>query len=233
MEPQQSRGEKKPANRSPESTANRLLSIYLIIGFAWIILSDHAVRLLTGPTLAKHDNLDTFKGLAFVLITGWVMFKLLLQRELLQKERAHEELKFIKQLNELSNDPVYVLDPADDFRLVDANEAAVRHFGLSRDQLLKMRIRDWDPDYAQTQLTKLQEQLREAKFAVFESKHHLSDGRVVPVEISANYIEYQGKAYVGGYFRDITERKKAEAELHESKERYELALRGAELGTWD
>lgn len=233
MEPQQSRGEKKPANRSPELTANRLLWTYLLIGFAWILISDYAIHILTGKNLAEHDFLNTFKGLTFVLITGLVMFKWLLQRELIRKDSAHEELRFIKQLNELSHDPMYVLDPADDFRLIHVNEATVRHFGQSREKLLTTRIRDWLPDYALSRLAGYWKQLREGKFAVFESEHRLSSGRVVPVEISANYIVYQGKEYVGGYFRDISERKKTEAELQESKERYELALRGAELGTWD
>lgn len=191
------------------------------------------MRISTGTDLGEHDYLDTFKGLAFVLVTGWVMFKWLLQRELIQKDKAHEELTFLTQLNELSNDPVYVLDPADDFRLIHVNQAAVRHFGHPREKLLTMRVRDWDPAYANERAVSNWQKLRKTRFAVFESEHHLADGRVVPVEISANYIEYQGKEYAGGYFRDISDRKKAEQELRDSEERYHLALHGAGLGTWD
>jgi PAS domain S-box-containing protein len=228
MEPQ------TPKKESPSAAAaNRLLSIYLLIGFAWILLSDYAVNFLVPADLTGHGFLDTIKGLAFVTITGLIMFKWLLQRELVRREQAMEELQFVKQLNELSNDPVYVLDPADDFRMVYVNEAAVRHFGVGREKLLTLRCRDWDPAYAKERAQSNWEKLKVTRFAVFESEHHLADGRVVPVEISANYIQHHGKEYAGGYFRNISERKKVEAELRESRERYHLALRGAELGTWD
>ncbi|MGV3756082.1 MAG: PAS domain S-box protein [Verrucomicrobiota bacterium] len=218
---------------TPAAAASRLLSIYLLIGFAWILLSDYAVNFLVPADLMGYGFLDTIKGLAFVTITGLIMFKWLLQRELIRREQTMEELQFVKQLNELSNDPVYVLDPADDFRMVYVNEAAVRHFGVSREKLLTLSIRDWDPAYAKERAQVNWQKLKAAHFAVFESEHHLADGRVVPVEISANYIQHRGKEYAGGYFRDISERKKVEAELRESRERYHLALRGAELGTWD
>ena len=127
MEPQ------TPKKKSPPAAAaNRLLSIYLLIGFAWILLSDYAVNFLVPADLKGHGFLDTIKGLAFVTITGLIMFKWLLQRELIRREQAMEELQFVRQLNELSNDPVYVLDPADDFRMVYVNEAAVRHFGAGK-----------------------------------------------------------------------------------------------------
>ncbi len=228
MEPQTPKNESPPA-----AAANRLLSIYLLIGFAWILLSDYAVNFLVPVDLMGHGFLDTIKGLAFVTITGLIMFKWLLQRELIRREQTMEELQFVKQLNELSNDPVYVLDPADDFRMVYVNEAAVRHFGVSREKLLTLRVRDWDPAYAKERAQSNWQKLKVTRFAVFESEHHLADGRVVPVEISANYILHRGKEYAGGYFRNISERKKVEAELRESQERYHLALHGAELGTWD
>ncbi len=228
MEPQTPKKESPPA-----AAANRLLSIYLLIGYAWILLSDYAVNFLLSESWRSHGFLDTIKGLVFVTITGLIMFKWLLQRELVRRERTLEELQFVKQLNELSNDPVYVLDPADDFRMVYVNEAAVRHFGVSREKLLTLRVRDWDPAYAKARGQSNWEKLKVTRFAIFESEHHLADGRVVPVEISANYIQHRGKEYAGGYFRNISERKKAEAELRESRERYHLALRGAELGTWD
>jgi len=233
MEPQDTRAEIKSATLSPAATANRLLWIYLAIGAMWILGSDYLVQLLFKDNLAARDFIDSSKGLAFVLVTGLVMFKWLLQRELIHREKTLEELQFLNQLNEFSNDPVYVVDPADDFRLIHVNEAAVRHFGHSREKLLTMRIRDWDPAYAQDHAQENWHKLRTEKFALFESEHHLADGSVVPVEVSANFIEYHGKEYVGGYLRDISARKKAEKELRDSEERYHLALHGAGLGTWD
>lgn len=233
MVAQEARSNNSPSKRSPISAANRLLWIYLAIGGAWILLSDYAVNLLLPEDHVLHAYVDGVKGIAFVVITGLIMFKLLMQRELLRREQALAELEFFESLIEFSNDAVYVLDPEDDFRLIHVNAAAVKHFGYPREKLLTLKLRDWDPDYIEKHGQEGWERLKTARFAIIESTHRLADGRVVPVEVSANYIQYKGKEYAGGYFRDISARKKTEAALRESQERYELALRGAELGTWD
>ena len=43
----------------------------------------------------------------------------------------------------------------------------------------------------------------------FESRHRTRDGRIFPVEISANYFEYGGRTYNLALVRDITEHKRA------------------------
>lgn len=61
------------------------------------------------------------------------------------------------------------------------------------------------------------------------------DGRKAWVEIyTYPILDTEGNvSHVIEYTRDITERKLAEQELKESKERYELAARGANDGLWD
>ncbi len=54
----------------------------------------------------------------------------------------------------------------------------------------------------------------------FEAHHKTKDGRVFPVEISANYLKYNKEEYICAYVRDITERKRVEVELHNSENRY-------------
>ncbi len=76
-------------------------------------------------------------------------------------------------------------------------------------------------------------QLYDIGSALFETEHLTKDGRRVPVEISTRLFHLRGQPTVLSFVRDITERRRVEKALWESKQRMDLALRGADLGTWD
>lgn len=59
------------------------------------------------------------------------------------------------------------------------------------------------------------------------------DGRRIPVEISTRQYQQRNRKMVISLIRDITERKRVEAELRERTERYELVLAGAQDAIWD
>jgi hypothetical protein len=62
---------------------------------------------------------------------------------------------------------------------------------------------------------------------MFETQERSKSGRMIPVEISANYVEFDGKAFSCSFVRDITERKRTEAE---TAERSRLVTLAAETG---
>lgn len=111
-----------------------------------------------------------------------------------------------RSLVEYTADPVYMLDLADGFRMVFANQACCRHFGVSHEALYQWRLPDWDPAFKAEDLDGLWQGIRERKFFTLETWHQLSDGRMVPVEVSINHLVYAGREYAAGYFRDISER---------------------------
>lgn len=126
-----------------------------------------------------------------------------------------------RRIIECVADPVYVIDPASGYRLVYVNEAACGHYGLTHESLLEMAIPDWDPNFPDLQeLDAKFRQLRQEGSIRIESVHQLADGRRVPVEISVNYLKEEDKEYMVGCFHDISDRKKAEASLRESEQRF-------------
>ncbi|MBN1630413.1 MAG: response regulator, partial [Thermoleophilia bacterium] len=90
-----------------------------------------------------------------------------------------------------------------------------------------MTIYDIDPT-AERPYSRAWEYVKLRGAHVHEAVHRTKDGRDVPVEVSANYIEHAGKEYNFVFARDITERKRAESELRMAKDKAEAANRELE-----
>lgn len=123
-----------------------------------------------------------------------------------ERVRAEKELRFIRALVDQSADPIYCLDPLDDGRLVWVNAATCRHFGHDPEQMLAMRIPDWDPNFTPDTVHSLWPLTCQAKTRVFESTHRVASGEIIPVEISATWLIHDDRPFVAGYIRDIRAR---------------------------
>ena len=146
-------------------------------------------------------------------------------RDITERKRVEQQLKLSQFLLETIGDPVYIMDPDDGFRMVYTNEAGCRHFGQSRDELLSTRVPDWDPDFQEMALSGFLDRLKFERYLFFETVTRVKDGRLIPVEVSCNYFEFEGKVYAAGFFRDITERQRAESNLLKVKAAAEAANR--------
>ena len=112
-------------------------------------------------------------------------------------------------------------------RIVSANEAACCLMGYSREQLLSRTVFDNDPNFTPQRWAKHWQRLKQYGSIVFENELRAKDGKLIPVEIRANYIEFEGKEYNCCITRDISDRKLTEAALRESEERYRLLFNGS------
>ncbi len=114
---------------------------------------------------------------------------------------------------------------AKDGRFLFANEAACRLLGYTQAELLGMSVPNIDSD---DQLDRVQARLSDlvkVRHATFESRHRTKDGQIFPVEVNANYLEYDGQGYILALVRDITEQKRAEDALRVSEEKFLKAFK--------
>lgn len=147
-----------------------------------------------------------------------------LRNEILERTRSAESLRLFRALMERSSDGIEIIDPAT-AKVLDVNEASCTHLGYTREELLSLRVFDFDPNVKEEQYHEQLEQLRGVPSVRIESVHRRKDGTTFPVEVVLSYVSL-GREYVVSITRDITERLEADAE----RERLQMAIEHAAEG---
>ncbi len=109
-------------------------------------------------------------------------------------------------------------------RLLQVNEAYCALSGYSAPELLALRVPDLELVKSAAETAAHIEKLRSVGEERFESRHRRKDGSVFDVEVSTKYQPHDGGRLVS-FLRDITERKKAEAEILRLSETLEERVR--------
>jgi PAS domain S-box-containing protein len=95
---------------------------------------------------------------------------------------------------------------------LDVNQAYCQLIGYSRDELLNMSISDVEAIETLGEIAGRIQKIEKVGYDRFESRHRRKDGETVDVEISVNYLPINGgRMFI--FIRDITQRKRAEAEM--------------------
>ncbi|MFC1555293.1 PAS domain S-box protein, partial [candidate division KSB1 bacterium] len=140
-------------------------------------------------------------------------------------EERTDELKSAMEKLQLTQ---YAVDNAGDAvwwlhsktaELVYINRVAYKSLGYKKNEMLNMKIPDIDPFVTKKVWKELVKKLKNGEILTFESRHKRKDGLIFPVEITAQYIEFEGSGRIVAFSRDITERKKAESKLKESEKK--------------
>ena len=117
-----------------------------------------------------------------------------------------------------------------DARILNVNNAACRMLEYTRDELTTMTMHDIDPNLPSDFWSAHWKGLKQKRSMTFESKLWSKTGQVLDTEVTINYLDYEGTEYNCVIMRDIGERKKAEASLRQSEERYRFLVDNAPIG---
>lgn len=150
-----------------------------------------------------------------------------LRAEMAASQERHALLKHFEYLVKYANDMILLADG--EGRYVEVNDAALRCYGYTREEMLALNIADTRAPQARAGRAELMRQLESEGEAGmrFETVHQRKDGSAFPVEISARFIEVGQARFYQSIVRDITERKRAEDGLARRAE--ELARSNSEL----
>jgi hypothetical protein len=117
--------------------------------------------------------------------------------------------------------PMWVYDE-DTLAFLAVNDAAVNHYGYSREEFLAMTLRDIrPPEEVQILDEFVAPRRRDRALKAFESprvwKHRRKDGSLLDVEIAASPIQFKGRPAWLALATDVTEKKRLEAQLLQSQ----------------
>jgi diguanylate cyclase (GGDEF)-like protein/PAS domain S-box-containing protein len=105
--------------------------------------------------------------------------------------------------------PMWVFD-CETLRFLTVNEAAIRHYGFSRQEFLAMTIADIRPKEDITDLMKATAKKMHGLQEPEAGRHRKNDGTIIDVEVVTHDLDFRGIEAELVAAHDITERKRAE-----------------------
>ncbi|NJD56253.1 MAG: PAS domain S-box protein [Nitrospirae bacterium] len=158
--------------------------------------------------------------------------EMVLARDITDRKQAEARLQESEQkyrmLFDSATDAIVILDLKGNF--IDVNRTAYTRLGYTKQEILSMNVSQLDPpEFAAIVPERLAQISRDGQ-AVFESAHIRKDGSMMPVEINARLLDYEGRKVYFSIIRDITDRKRAEEELQASEVRMRAVVERAPFG---
>lgn len=232
MEPSSSKSQGMKSlneNRTPLRRAGWAAVIYLIAGFAWIAFSDTLAEAWF-PDPKTLSVIQTWKGSFFVLITGVILFSVLLRQ--LTKDRAllnlqHRQRQALRERERqlqilMDNLPgmAYrcLYDP--DWTMKFVSQGCTKLTGYEPDELVNNRVTSYAALVSDASNQQLFEQVRVAleKEESFSLEYEVTrkDGsRIWVWERGRGVQEDDGSLHLEGIILDISDRKVLETELEQ------------------
>lgn len=129
------------------------------------------------------------------------------QQKLISRESARNAV-FLAA----ASDGVHIMDRRGD--IVEASPAFCRMLGYAREEVIGMNIAAWEAQWSGEEIWRQLARPLTAPVVVL-TRHRRKDGGEFDVEVHATRFELDGEALIFAAARDITERKQAEAHIHQ------------------
>ncbi len=198
--------------------AARVAIVYAIAGGLWITLSDRVTEALFRDPV-QLTIVQTYKGLAFVLLSSLVLFIYITG----ESRRTKSSEQKYSELYQSAVEGIFQLTPAGKF--LSVNPAMARIFGYPSPEEMCNKVKNaaeeifLNPQAFQQFTEELTKQGAVEKFEVQNNRY---DGIIIWVSINARRVhDPAGKTlYFEGFATDITARKLTEFALHETDARF-------------
>jgi len=190
----------------------------IIFGLTEEQVAANARSLAEQGTLMLESRHKTKSGRVFPVEVSLTQFVyqgqrlvLALARDITERKQTQHRMELLNRAINQASESICLIDGQ--LRFTYVNDTACRSLGYSREQLLTMTPPDIDPDVSFEAAMAMMKATPVGGNLSFESRNQTRDGRIFPVEVSANPFEDEGLKFSLIVIRDITERKRMEAEL--------------------
>ncbi|MGI0489394.1 PAS domain S-box protein [Pantanalinema rosaneae CENA516] len=170
-----------------------------------------------GETVGKRDSGErVYQELSLTALSdgGYVC----IVRDISDRKQAEASLRLAQFSLDRVSDAVYLVKP--DAQFLYVNEAACRSLGYSQQELLNLTMFDVYPAYTPELWAEHWHMLKQQGWRRSESLNRTKDGREFPVEMSSNYLQFNGREFKCVIVRDISARKAAEVALQKSEQKF-------------
>ncbi len=145
--------------------------------------------------------------------------------DITDRKQAEDEIRFtqdrFRNIFDNASDIIYIHDLTGNF--LSINDAGERIFGYSREEALRMNMSQVAvPEQVEIVSAKLAAKLQGSETETsYEVDCRRKDGQRITLEVNSSVVRKDGKPVaIQGIARDVTERKRNEAAIRESEERY-------------
>jgi PAS domain S-box-containing protein len=153
---------------------------------------------------------------------------------ILQNHIAEETLRISEEkyrdLFYLHPLPLWLYD-IQTYRFLDVNEAAIRHYGYTKEEFLRMTIKDIRPAEDVDELVKhLSASAFNGAYASGTFRHRKKGGELINVEVRSNNVNFNGQRARLIISTDITEKVELERTINRSEKRFKAMVQeGSDL----
>ncbi len=161
--------------------------------------------IVSGPQPVTEESNQTAILKIFASRIGAEIERMKAEKELTRRIRENEFYAFT--INHLK-EAVFWVD--EDGNIWDVNDGAAELSGYSREELRSMKVFEMDQTVQPKNWASVWQKLKKEKKVLFDAKLKQKQGAIIDIEITQNFLEFEGREYTCSIVRDIRQRKMEE-----------------------
>jgi PAS domain S-box-containing protein len=139
------------------------------------------------------------------------------------RKKSEQALRLARFSIDNAVDAIFWITP--EARIVDVNKASCNHLGYTHEEMLHLSVSDFDISNYGLEWQSHFAELRQKGSMLLESTHRTKAGKLIPVEVTANFVRFNDHEFNCAFVKDITERKNAEEALEKAHNELEQRVR--------
>lgn len=141
-------------------------------------------------------------------------FAIAMIKDITERKTAESALRLTRSMLDSAGVAAFLV--SEDGRILYVNETGALSLGYRRSELLRLRIYDISPEFQPEVWAEHWGMLKEFGSLNLDSQHQMKEGKVFPVELTENYLLFQGQEYACIFALDISDHQRAEVDARQA-----------------